>query len=65
MEKLHRYGMRLRGYSMGTQPRGVVEWEDADKSKDGYWSYIYYNEKLTQRQMEDYDLDYLGESSDK
>lgn len=62
--KFHKYGMRLRGYSMGTQPRGVEKWEDADKDKDGYWSYIYYEEKLTDEQVENYDLDYLGEAED-
>ena len=59
-KKLYKYGMRLRGCSIGTQPRGLVKWEKADKLKDGYWDYIYYEVKLDKLLEEDYDLDYLG-----
>lgn len=58
---MYKYGMRLRGISPGCQPQGVKKFEDVDKRTTGYWSYIYYDEKLTDEQIYRYDLDYLGE----
>lgn len=58
------YGMRLRGYSPGAQPDGVVTWDDEpdtwplEKGK-GYHSMIWYDRELTEKEMSDYDLDFL------
>lgn len=55
---MHKYGMRLRGYSPGCQPMdGLVEVMD-DKR---YWNILIYNRKLTDQEVSDYELDYLGE----
>lgn len=65
------YGMRLRGFSLGCQPMngfvGCVDKDKADK-KDWfcfngnrtYWDIVSYNRKLTDKEMMDYELDYLG-----
>lgn len=55
------YGMRTRGFSIGCQPSGVVEWEDSDKIKSGYWSIIKYDRKLTEKELVQYSLDFIRE----
>ena len=54
----YRYGMRLRGYSIGCQPRGVIDREDDPTGR--YHDIIIYGRRLTEREMEEYELDYLG-----
>lgn len=58
---MYKYGMRLRGYSMGCQPSGVIKHEDFSNKDNGYWSYIYYDRKLTDEEVKRYDLDFLEE----
>lgn len=56
---VYKYGMRLRGYSIGAQPKqGFLERED-DPLGD-YWDIIIYDRPLTDKERRDYDLDYLG-----
>ena len=52
------YGMRLRGFSIGCQPKdGFVERED---DPDGnYWDIIVYNRPLTDEEVADYELDFI------
>ena len=50
------YGMKLRGFSIGTQPSGVKEWEDSDKIKTGFYSIIKYDRELTAEEISRYDL---------
>ena len=50
------YGMKLRGFSIGTQPAGVKEWEDTNKSETGFYSIIKYDRKLTDKEVAEYDL---------
>ena len=58
MEKLYRYGMRLRGFSIGAQPKeGFVRREDAEGSR--YWDYIVYDRKLTEKECFVYSLDFI------
>ncbi len=52
-----RYGMRLRGYSPGCQPKGVVLREDDTSGK--YYDIIIYDRKLTEKEVTDYELDEL------
>ena len=52
------YGMRLRGFSIGCQPGGVVERRDDPLSK--YWDIIVYDRMLTLDEIRDYSLDYIG-----
>ncbi len=58
---MHKYGMKERGYSIGCQPAGVKKYQDGNKFETGYWSIIWYEEKLTKDQEERYELEYLGE----
>lgn len=51
------YGMKLRGFSIGAQPSGVIEWEDTEKEKTGYWSIITYDRELTEEETKKYDLE--------
>ena len=53
------YGMRLRGYSIGAQPAGVIKRQDDDSGK--YWDVILYDRKLTRGEQYQYSLYYLGE----
>lgn len=57
--KVYKYGMRLRGFSIGCQPMyGLYAREDGDKE---YYDYLYYSRKLTDKELEDYELDFIGE----
>lgn len=60
MEKiLYTYGMRLRGFSPGCQPKeGFVAVDDDCLSE--YHNILLYNRKLTDEELGNYDLDYLG-----
>lgn len=53
------YGMRLRGFSIGCQPmRG---WEARlDDFSGKYYDILVYNRELSEREVEMYELDYLG-----
>ena len=53
------YGMRLRGYSPGSQPKGVTKRRDDTTGR--YHDIILYPFRLSDKQVHDYDLDYLGE----
>lgn len=55
---LYTYGMRLRGFSPGCQPKGVVERRDDPSGK--YWDILVYDRQLTEREVADYELDALG-----
>ena len=59
METVHVYGMRLRGFSPGAQPKeGWLETED-DPLGD-YWNILIYGRRLERKEQEAFDLDYLG-----
>lgn len=53
------YGMRLRGFSMGCQPsRGLMRQEDDPTGK--YHDLLVYNRPLTEAEINNYELDFLG-----
>lgn len=59
---VYKYGMRLRPYDIGCQPKeGFVGVEDGGTA-DGrtYHNFVYYIAKLDSETAADYDLDYLG-----
>jgi hypothetical protein len=56
------YGMRLRGFSIGCQPSGVVKRMDDVNGR--YWDVIAYDRKLTDAEISAYDLDYIGEAAE-
>jgi hypothetical protein len=57
------YGMRLRGFSPGCQPKdGLIERIDpTDAMGRKYYDLVAYSRKLTDKEVNGYDLDYLGE----
>ena len=64
MNKQHTYiyGMRLRGFSPGCQPKeGFVKRRDDISGL--YYDVLVYDRKLTKKELDDYELDYLGEDT--
>lgn len=57
-----RYGMRLRGYAPMCQPmKGLVRVEDGCVVNDrNYHNILFYVRKLSDKELRDYELDYLG-----
>lgn len=53
----YRYGMRLRGYSPGAQPKGVLRREDDSSGK--YHDIIVYGRQLSAAEVASYELDEL------
>ena len=51
----YKYGMRLRGYSPGAQPKGVLRREDDTTGK--YHDIIVYDRQLSAEEISNYDLD--------
>ena len=50
MGKLFKYGMRLRGFSIGCQPmRGLIEYEPDRTGK--YYDILYYGRELTEQEV--------------
>lgn len=57
--KVYLYGMRLRGFSPGCQPMtGLVQRRDSTSRQ--YHDFLVYDHKLTDKELADYELDYLG-----
>ena len=57
---MFKYGMRLRGFSIGCQPmKGFYERQDDPGRK--YHDILIYERKLTDEELKDYELDFLGE----
>lgn len=60
------YGMRLRGFSLGCQPLdgliGTASENDpiVKNAQRKYYDYLVYNRELTEKELKDYELDYLG-----
>ena len=58
--KAYIYGMRLRGFSPGAQPKeGLLFRKDSPWKK--YYDLLTYSRKLTEQETEQYDLDLLEE----
>ena len=59
-KNMYKYGMRLRGFSIGCQPmNGLIDWQDTEGK---YYSELTYSRKLTTEECEQYELDYIGET---
>ena len=58
MVKEFKYGMRLRGFSPGCQPKeGFMERRDDPTGR--YYDILVYGRMLTEKEIRDYELDYL------
>lgn len=56
------YGMRLRGFSPMCQPTdGLIQRKD-DWCRGRYHDILVYDRKLTDKELEDYELDFIDES---
>ena len=56
------YGMRLRGFAPGCQPiEGLIRIEDDASGK--YYNLLTYNRKLTEAEVEQYELERCGGDS--
>lgn len=63
---VYEYGMRLRGFAPGCQPmEGLVSAHYVEYprgyGKRKYWSVLTYDRKLTEKEMQDYELDFVKE----
>ena len=57
--RAYRYGMRLRGFSIGCQPtEGFLERQDDPSGQ--YWDIITYNRPLTELELEHFSLDHIN-----
>lgn len=58
---IYKYGMRLRGFSIGCQPmKNFYErQDDPGKYSRKYHDIICYTEKLDEKDLLDYELDFL------
>ena len=58
--KEYLYGMRLRGYAPGCQPKeGLM---NVYYGGGRYHNLISYNRPLTEKEMKDYELDFINET---
>ena len=58
---MYKYGMRLRGFSIGCQPKeGFVERVDDPTGK--YWDILIYVRELSEEETRVYDLDFISRS---
>ena len=58
----YKYGMRLRGFSIGCQPKqGLIERMDDPSGR--YYDILAYDRQLTEKELADYELDDLNEGS--
>lgn len=55
--------MRLRPAGIGAQPKNFEKFEEPKQNEYTrfYWNILYYSRKLTESEVKNYDLDYLGE----
>lgn len=60
---MYKYGMRLRGFSIGCQPmQGFIRRLDDKSGK--YYDILVYDRKLSEEEIKNYELEYLGEYDD-
>ena len=58
--RMFKYGMKLRPFSIECQPMyGLVRIEEDNTGK--YWNILYYTYPLNDHEQDCYELDYLGE----
>lgn len=56
---MFKYGMRLRGFSIGCQPmKGFIERQDDESGK--YHDILLYDRPLKDTELEEYELDFIS-----
>lgn len=59
----YRYGMRLRGFSIGCQPMsGLIEREDDPTGR--YYDILVYARPLTEEEQNNYELDFIKQEEE-
>ena len=63
------YGMKLRGSGSGCQPDGLVEVLDSNDFKwllktYNYWDLIAYDRQLNEKEIEDYELEFVAQTTE-
>lgn len=58
MEKGFAYGMRLRGFSPGCQPKNGLVYR-MDDTTGRYYDILLYDRELSEKEVHDYELDYI------
>lgn len=59
MKTVYLYGMRSRGFSPGCQPK--EGWIDTEVDPlDEYWNVLVYARPLSDQELKDYELDFIG-----
>lgn len=57
--KKYVYGMRMRGFSIGCQPKeGFIERRDSPA--ENFYDIIVYSRLLTEQEVEEYELTFIG-----
>lgn len=51
------YKCKYRPPMPGSVPRGFVRFTDGDKSVDDHWGTVTYNRKLTEKEIQEYELE--------
>lgn len=57
---VYKYGMRLRGFSPGCQPKDGLIGCTGEESRQ-YYDFLLYSRKLTEKELNDYELDFIEE----
>jgi len=55
---MFKYGMRIRGFSMGCQPMDGLLWREDDPTMK-YWDILVYDRRLTEAECKHYSLDLI------
>ena len=50
----HYYGMKYRSVAPGAQPKGMIDWSEGTGR---YYAVIVYDRELTQKELDDYELE--------
>ena len=58
---MFKYGLRLRPVGMGCQPPRFRKYEDTNKDKTGYWSFVWYEYRLSDEDLSKYEMDFISE----
>lgn len=56
---MFKYGMIERECGMGCQPNRFKMFEHCDKNKTGFYSYVWYDRELTQKELFDYSMVFI------
>jgi len=57
---MYKYGMRLRGFAPLCQPmKGLIT--NLEDKTGKYWDLLLYNRRLTPKEVNDYELDFIEE----